>query len=204
MFRRAVVSVADMFVADTDDGHQARWRHLAALQGLFVREGARIENVRDVLSASNRRHLNAYEQIYQQELKGCLSPAFISDLGQNPEHRNFSGSIMPSLTTHSLRHSHSSRHTFTPAEQCIAHGWAFVLSCAGKRKMPFDLNCFSMADQVSMVGNGMHLAACAAWFTWCLSNLARREVVEPLRAPPSCEEGDDGEEASQQVCALRV
>ena len=186
LFSRKVVVDADVFLASGEEAQREFRQQLAATQKTFIRAGEECTvPVTSILSASSRRHYELYQEAYlalqdQQHHDGSSTTtttlplqAFVSDLLQNPMHRNISRALMPSLTCSVLRYSHSQSRFFTDEDLWLAFGWPVMGAAPGMPKMPFKLSDLSRSARMRLLGNSMHLAVLSSFYLYCFSNMVQ-------------------------------
>ena len=201
-FARLMQLEADVFLQDDQEAYTMMLQQLAREQKLHLVPGQEhMVQVQKLLSPSGRSHWQLYDAMFDKQGR---SGTFVSDLAQNPTHRNFSGPILRPLTTTSCRFSHSSGVFFSARDLFGAHAWPTNAHYGSRQNlMPFEVSKLGPGEQRKYVGNGMHLACISSFWMWCLCHLVEKSVTENLTTMPLVQSLDSGDSDDDAEPLLR-
>ena len=169
---RATMGGADMFCTDSDASYQQWLSQLAGRK--HIPDPSLGHDT--IMSPSARQFLDGYMHHYATKVPSGTQ--WWCDVLQNPVCRPVHGNIAPSMTTKTMRFSCSLNRLVTPRELWSTHGWP-----TGEL-LYFDLQKFSFAASMRLLGNGMHLAAVFTWIVYIMSNCVKRSDHERLTHCP--------------------
>ena len=191
IFSRTLTADGDIFVADSD--RNRREAELAAKSKdipEFEFEGPPL--LTDLFSKGKLEHLMKHQRFMEKRPPSLASRAYIADISQNPDARNRSSFLVPTVTRSSCFVSMSKGCILTPALIDASLGWPGLRVGQDNgddvrqywQYVGVDRRNISDAEHRSLAGNGMHLAAAGAWELFAASSVVRRDALQNS-VPPS-------------------
>lgn len=169
--------------------HDELLSDLARKRGLFCPVSTLKDLPRDSLMCpSSARHYHAYKRIMETfpDKVGAVSGSFVVDLSQNPDTRPRYGAWFPAFAKSSRMYSMSRDDFFANAELDFAMGFptADIDECAPFQKsLHIKPHMLPNSQYCMLAGNGMHVAAMAAWWSYIFAHCVRKSDVMRIEWP---------------------
>ena len=141
---------------------------------------------------SGLRNLAINEKLREEQ--GGLNGVYLCDIEQTPHRGTTPGSLVPSLSTHSLIYSFKKQRLATASEWFGIQGVDAHSKFWGSRgRSPLLASVADMDEATvrALLGNALYVPAFAAWFLFIMGNCVRRETPTPSAAPGRDDESDD-------------
>ena len=168
---------------DSDEMHKKWVIALAARQGIVNLENDDVEA--EYCMSQSHLEIWAGYQSMMEERKG-VKGTFVCDVSQRPQHSAKCGAWAPRLATSTMLLSLTQNedplkpHIFTMDELGFAHGFPVTPMAKDEYRqcLPFSITGLSVSQQISVMGNGMHISTMAAFYAFVLSNVVRTDMVK--------------------------
>ena len=129
---------------------------------------------------SGLRHLAINEKLREEQ--GSLNGVYLCDIEQTPHRGTTPGSLVPSLSTHSLIYSFKKQRLATASEWFGIQGVDAHSKFWGSRgRSPLLASVAGMDEATvrALLGNALYVPVFAAWFLFIMGNCVRRETPTP-------------------------
>lgn len=196
MFRRTVEMSGDcFFYAQWEDIESSLCDRVTKRKTLLPPDFKRrpVSEFLHVLLPRTALERKAVYDSKQGELGG-LGGAFLVDLEQSCQTGCTPSQLVPTLNTHSEIFSYESQRLAVEKELFYMQGVDSDSAVSNGRGVSPLMACvqhLNSADVRLLTGNGIHMATWGAWWLFCLSNCARREVPSACDSRPLARPTDD-------------
>ena len=157
------------------------------------------------LSPGSSRFFQQYKDMMKiSEKVGAVAGSFCVDVSQDPAVRPRCGAWFPAFTRSSRMMSASLDDLYTNSELDFAMGFPAVPlpPCAAYRENTgMQVNKLPYVQYCKLLGNGMHVAALQAWWSYVFCHCFRKADLQQLEWPPPVRPSlsEDVEEAGQDT-----
>ena len=200
-FFKVVTAQGDVFINPNDADEVQLRMNLGKNRGLQLSpDQARAIDVVKLLPPRERSDFQKYLSDAQEFLKDSGHKSCLCDLSQSHGVRSRMSKFMPTLMTSTRLFSFSAKCFVTHAGMEASLGYP-IPGTAEYQMYQADfghgpLDGLSDSARQCLNGNAMHLHCVAAWHAYILSNLVKRDVVEPPKTiEENCASADEDGDA---------
>ena len=187
MSSRSTVCLGDVFLGQCPGEEYETRRSLARKRGLHLPEKCTgvVVPAEKILAPGAAEALQKYKELWMASPPDSdMARCCIVDLSQSMERKRMSA-LVPTLLSSTVLYSLTKQRFFVKHDLEASQGFPVAGSAAYERYagcLAVDEDSISQLpeqSQRSLLGNGMHLAAMAAWHLYIFGNIVRRDQLQP-------------------------
>ena len=182
LFSKPLMADGDIFLCDTEDNRRVAAEGVKSQDvPAFDTEELGSPCLTDLFSKGKLDHLMKHQKLMEKRPESQAGRAYIADISQNPDSRNRSSFLVPTITRSSCFVSLSKGLVLTGAEIDASLGFP-GLKVGGpsdeyEQYVAYAPSDISANERRSLAGNGMHLACAGAWELFVASSVIRKDAL---------------------------